>query len=63
VLQLGLGLWTGNGYFFFFKVTNTSVLPSWADDTVYYLTMLLYIEPRNLIILDTPYTCHLYTAI
>ena len=33
-LGLGLGLGTGNGYFFLFpylKVTNTFVLPSWAE--------------------------------
>ena len=35
-LGLGLGLGTGNGYwmtffFFFLKVTNTFVLPSWAE--------------------------------
>ena len=34
MLRLGLRLGTGNGYFFFFsflKVTNTFVLPSWAE--------------------------------
>ena len=39
VLQLGLGLGTENGYFFFFpylKLTNTFVLLFWADDTLNY---------------------------
>ena len=34
MLQLGLGLETGNGYFFLFpylKVTNTFVFSSWAE--------------------------------
>ena len=31
-LGLGLGLQTGNGYFILYlKVTNTFVLPSWAE--------------------------------
>ena len=63
-LGLGLGLGTGNGYFvsfFFFLVLKWQTPLSCSSGLTILLNMCLYIT-MNLIIFDTPYTCHLPTC-